>query len=224
MTNDNVEQFNYSNAENLASELRKRILNQEIPPGTKLKEEQLCREFHISRTPLREAFRMLQSENLVKYERYVGVSVAEISSKFLEDNWEIRALLECYAAKMIVFNATKEEINEFYKLKDIMRNIKKDDIETFDKYDQVFHLSIARLSGNKELESLITKMWDNSLTLRIIAVQNHKRILSACKEHIAVLDAIHQRDAKMASKYMNDHLENSKMDIISTHQFGSKMS
>lgn len=49
-------------------------------------------------------------------------------------------------------------------------NIKKDDIETFDKYDQVFHLYIARLSGNKELESLITKMWDNSLTLRIIAV------------------------------------------------------
>ncbi|MFD4820162.1 GntR family transcriptional regulator [Peribacillus butanolivorans] len=210
---------NISTAENLASEIRKLILNGTLKPGTKLKEEDICKQLHVSRTPLREAFRMLQSESLVSYTRYVGVSVAELSAKFVEDNWDLRALLECYAAKQVVFNATKEEIEELYKLKKIMLEIKPNEIEKFEENDKKFHLTIARLSGNSELENLIIKMWDNALSLRIIAVQNKNRITSACKEHAAVIQAIYERNAKKAVKYMQEHLNKAKEDIFESPIF-----
>lgn len=209
----------HSTAENIASELRRLILNGSLKPGTKLTEEHLCKDLHVSRTPLREAFRMLQSEKLLTYTRYVGVSVAQLSAKFLEDNWDIRALLESYAAKMVVFNATREDIEELYQLKKIMLEIKPNDFEKFTEYDKKFHLTIAKLSGNLELENLIKRMWDNALTLRIIAVQNKNRIARSCKEHAAVIQAIYERDAKKAVKYMNEHLNKSKKDIFESHFF-----
>jgi DNA-binding GntR family transcriptional regulator len=210
---------NFSTAENIASELRRLILSGTLKPGTKLKEEEICKQLHVSRTPLREAFRMLQSERLVTYTRYVGVSVAELSAKFVEDNWDLRTMLESYAAKQVVFNATKEEIEELYKLKKIMLDIKPNEIEKFEKYDKKFHLMIAHLSGNTELENLIIKMWDNSLSLRIIAVQNKKRITSGCKEHTNVIQAIYERNAKKAVKYMQEHLDNAKADIFESNIF-----
>lgn len=208
-----------STAEKIASHLRNLILNGTLKPGTKLKEMEICNKMHVSRTPLREAFRMLQSEKLLIYTRFAGVSVAPISAKFVEDSWELRGILECYAAKMVVFNATKAEIGELYRLKEVMLNVNPNDIETFNRLDREFHMTIAHLSGNQELENSLIRIWDNSLTLRIIANQNKNRIPNSCKEHAAIIQAIYERDARKATRYMQEHFEKSKIDIFENQIF-----
>ena len=113
----------------------------------------------------------------------------------------------------------RKRLKNYISSKKIMLEIKPSEIEKFEEYDKKFHLMIARLSGNSELENLIIKMWDNSLSLRIIAVQNKKRITSGCKEHAAVIQAIYERNAKKAVKYMQEHLDNAKADIFESNIF-----
>jgi len=214
-----------SATENVASLLREAVLDGRLKPGEKLREKELCEELGVSRTPLREAFRILQVERLLVHEPYIGVKVAHFSKKFLKETWEIRKVLESYAAGQCVVNFTEADRCEYQEILDKMENISLDDLVEFEKADENLHMLIAQKSGNMELEQMIINLWQTTTFLRKVALyKSHTRVASSKAEHISILSSILSGNEKLAIDLMRKHFINSENDVELSEFFSGGLS
>ena len=205
-------------AEVVADALREAVLNGTLNPGEKLREKAICDQMGISRTPLREAYRILQMENLLVYEPYVGVKVAYFSPTFLNENWDIRMVLEAHAARCCGTKSINVELAEFQTMLIAMRVADANNQE-FENLDEAFHLLVARKSCNTALYNQIKHLWNITNFLRKISLYKAGRSQKSKEEHIAVLEAILDRDANRAHESMWNHLLNSKQDVETSDFF-----
>ena len=208
--------------ENVAMRLRQAVLDGRLKPGMKLREQTLCEELGVSRTPLREAFRILQAERILDYEPYIGVKVARFSKKFLQESWEIRRLVESYAARLCAERLTEEDRAEYERMLRLMEQIDVKDVEKFEAWDEQFHFLLARKSGNNELEQMIVNLWTKTSFLRKIALfKSSNRAMASRVEHLDVLRAILSADAKEAESMMQLHFFRSEDDVAVSEFFAS---
>ncbi len=190
----------------VAEQLRDMIASDDLSAGAKLNERQLTEHLHVSRTPLREAIKMLAAEGLVQLVPNRGAFVASPSADEVEDMLEAMGALEAVCGELACARATDEEMATIRQTHERMvRAYGRRDRHTYFKLNQEIHGSIAKASRNATLQRL-----HNALNARLYRVRfmsnKTDRWESAVEEHEAIARALEQRDVRAVRKLLREHL------------------
>jgi DNA-binding GntR family transcriptional regulator len=185
--------------------LRRSILDGELPPGHRLRSDVLANELKVSRTPVREALRKLETEGLVDASRS-GLVVRQSSEEDLVEIFYLREALEGMAARLAAENATRAEIDELHALFEDMEAVAaRGDIALVRKLTGEFHLLVCRASHNKRLIQSLQGLLDRVRQAQSSTLYMPGRPADALKEHRALLRAIEKRDPDLAETLARQH-------------------
>lgn len=191
----------------VAERLRQRIFNHEILPGSWIDEQKIAEEYGISRTPMREALKVLAAEGLVELKPRRGCYVTEISRKDLEEVFSLLALLEGHATAEACRRATPLEIERLGEIHaELEKSAKENRLEEFFDSNQRFHRAILDVAGNRWLLSVIQDLRKVMKLSRLHSLSREGRIGQALNEHRKIIEAIKSGDPQSASRAMHDHL------------------
>lgn len=205
---------NESSAEYVAQKIRQDILDGYLSSGDKIREMELSAQLQVSRTPVREAFRVLQSEGFLTYNSGRGVVVAAINAEIAEQTWEVRSILESNAAAKAAQNITPEQLEELIAVQKAMEGLHPFDPHEYTRLDTRLHSLIACASGNAKLEENIHRLWLTSGLTRVFSTYGKKRANASCAEHGRVVHSIQMGDPILAKRYMEIHFSESIKTIV----------
>jgi DNA-binding GntR family transcriptional regulator len=195
--------------------LRKTIISGIIPVGERIMEKTCADRLNISRTPVREALRMLEMEELVEYVPGVGIIVKRISYEDVIEIFKIRRNLEILAATAAMDNITKEEIEDIKKLIDLAEvENKNGDTEVVKRLFGEFNQKIYVASGMKRLNSMVSRLNEYLERFRTISMCDYDKRKQAIREHREILRAIVEKNKKCVESIIEKHLENSFEVIV----------
>jgi DNA-binding GntR family transcriptional regulator len=196
--------------------LRKTIISGKIPVGERIIEKEYAERLNISRTPVREALRALEIEELVEYVPRVGVIVKRITMEDVLEIYKIRQHLEVLAALSAMDNITKNEIEDIEDLLTLTENKNQEgDVEEVIRLFGVFNQKIYEASRMKRLTSMISKLNEYLQRFRNISISDNARRESALKDHREILKAISEKDKASIEAIIKDHLEDSLKVVVS---------
>lgn len=192
--------------------LRQRIINLQLKPGAKIDIGKIATEFDISETPIRDALKKLSKDGLVKIESRRGYYVVKLSKRDIEEIYDLRKLLESYAFSSSINNIKSSELDELRDMWINMKNKGKHRIDPQEFYltDQEFHLKIVKRCENHWLQNIFFQIYD----LVRICQHMYMDIKSALDEHIAIVDAIKEKDIDKAKKLLEIHIDRAKKRIL----------
>jgi DNA-binding GntR family transcriptional regulator len=191
----------------VAERLRQRIYNQILKPGQWIDEQALAAEFGISRTPLREALKLLNAEGLVTLRPRRGCFVAEVTAEELDEIFPVMALLEGRCAYEAVRKATAAEMAFLDELHArLEQQADAGDIDGYYRDNYIFHEAVQKLAGNRWMERVVNELRKFLRMQRGRQLHLPGRLQASLQEHRQLMDAFHRRDAKAAERIMNDHL------------------
>ncbi|MBS1144066.1 MAG: GntR family transcriptional regulator [Proteobacteria bacterium] len=191
----------------VAERLRQRIFAHELTPGHWIDEQKLAEEYGISRTPLREALKVLASEGLVDLRPRRGCYVTEISRQDMDDIFPLIAMLEGRCAAEAVKRAKAGDIAALKNIHEQLELAAKEGrIDAFFESNQEFHKKIQELSGNRWLLSVIQDLRKVLKLSRLHSLSLEGRLQQSLDEHRQIMAALQAGDAVKAEKLMHDHL------------------
>mgnify|MGYP001036622783 CR=1 FL=1 len=200
----------------LAAILRKSILSGELKNGQELSLTELAEKFNVSRTPVREAFQILEQEGLLKLRMNRGAIVKGIDEKFIQDHFDMRILLEGEAAfraaqRSMDVSALRPEQNRAEARFLAM------DPEEYGKYNQDIHVAIWTAADNQKLYDYLSALWNGPSIGRSVEPNDHRA--KSIQEHGYILRCIERGLAEEARAAMRQHIQRSKQNILeSFHQ------
>lgn len=201
--------------EGIYQKIRDNITYGKLSPGERLIEGKLCKEFQTSRTPIREALRQLENEGLIIFERNKGITVSKLSVKQVEEIYNLRCLLESYAAGLCAKRVEKKQI--FY-LKGIQVKLKKAakdfDLLSWLYNNTLFHDFFSEHCGNQNLTQILDALKRQIYRYKYIIVRIPGYFEAYLEQHESILRGVEKSDIKMAEKYMRIHLESIKNVLI----------
>lgn len=193
--------------EDVAERLRAQIFTHELAPGSWLDEQSLANQFGISRTPMREAIKVLASEGLVTMKLRRGAYVTEVDRGDLEQIFTILSLLEGQAAKETASKASEAQLTQ---LDDIHHRLEKAaadrDAEQFFQVNVRFHELIQEIAGNRWMNGVIEDLRKVLKLQRRDSLSRTGRLQNSLLEHREILQAILKRDPVAAEAAMRNHL------------------
>jgi DNA-binding GntR family transcriptional regulator len=191
----------------VAERLREAIFERRLEPGSWIDEQKLTAEFGISRTPLREALKVLAVEGLVTMKVRRGAYVTEMSREDVQQVYHLLALLESDAAACVAKAATAEQRAELEALhQQLERQLKNR--EAFFATNERFHMALLRIAGNRWAEQVVTDLRKVMKLNRHHSLLKQGRIADSLAEHRALMRAILGRDAATARRLMREHFDN----------------
>ena len=191
----------------VAERLRSRIFVHELPPGAWIDEQALSESFGISRTPMREALKVLAAEGLVTLKPRRGCYVTEVSERDLDEIFPVLALLEGRCAFEAAQKAGKTDLKRLQALHErLERAAAAGDVEAYFQGNQDFHLALQGLAGNRWLMQAIQDMRRVLKLLRHDSLSREGRLAESLQEHRAILKAICASDPAGAEQAMRRHL------------------
>lgn len=205
-------------AEIIASRIKSAIIEGLLPPGHKLREVELATLMKSSRTPIREAFRILQSEGYLEHVPRCGVVVAGLHKDEISQLWELRSILESAAAAKAATNISPEQMTLLLETQKQMESLPPTVHYEYTRLDTVLHHTIAKASGNAKLEDSIARLWHMASLGRTRSTFWQERAIASCREHMDVIRAIEMGEAMLARRYMQIHFEHSLKAIIAIQQ------
>ncbi|MBQ6000265.1 MAG: GntR family transcriptional regulator [Clostridia bacterium] len=186
--------------------LEQDILNGKYPSGTNLTEKDLCEEFGVSRTPLREALCQLELEGLVECIPNKGAVVLGVSEQDVNDIYAIKLTLEGLAARLAAERITQEELTDLEETLNLTEfYVNKDDLNKILELDSRFHDVICKASKNRPLRSMMGSFHNFIKVARHKSLTNPGRPSLMLEEHRKLLDAISKGDGELASHLAFDH-------------------
>jgi DNA-binding GntR family transcriptional regulator len=192
--------------EDVADRLREEIFNKNLAPGSWLDEQSLAIQFGISRTPMREAIKVLASEGLVTIKMRRGAYVTEVNRADLEQIYTVLSLLEGQAAKETANKATEDQLNLLDHLHHRLEKAAADrDIEQFFEINGKFHDLIQEIAGNRWMNGVIADLRKVLKLHRRDSLTSTGRIQNSLLEHREILRAILKRDELAAEVAMRKH-------------------
>jgi DNA-binding GntR family transcriptional regulator len=195
--------------EDVADRLREQIFSKQLPPGSWLDEQNLADQFGISRTPMREAIKVLASEGLITIKMRRGAYVTEVVRRDLEQIFTILSLLEGQAAKEAATKATEAELNLLDHLHHRLETAAADrDLEQFFEINVKFHELIQEIAGNRWMNGVIADLRKVLKLHRRDSLTSTGRLQNSLVEHREILRALLQRDEMAAESAMRIHLAN----------------
>jgi DNA-binding GntR family transcriptional regulator len=193
--------------EEVASRLRHMIFERQLAPGQWIDELALARDWQISRTPLREALKVLAAEGLVVPVPRQGSKVAEMSEDDADELLPVMALLEGRCAFEAVRKASDADIRTLQALHEqLERHAAAHNVDGYYRANHEFHSTIQALAANRWLDRATGDLRRFVRLLRGRQLNWPGRIDASINEHRVLLDAIVQRDAARAERVMHDHL------------------
>jgi DNA-binding GntR family transcriptional regulator len=193
--------------EDVADRLREQIFTKKLASGSWLDEQSLADQFGISRTPMREAIKVLASEGLVTIKMRRGAYVTEVARKDLEQIFTILSLLEGQAAKEAAVKATEAELNLLDDLHHRLEKAAADrDIEQFFEINVKFHELIQEIAGNRWMNGVIADLRKVLKLHRRDSLTSTGRLQNSLIEHREILRTLLNRDELAAEVAMRNHL------------------
>jgi DNA-binding GntR family transcriptional regulator len=194
--------------ERILETIRDAILTATLRPGEKVAEPELAERFGISRTPIREAFRQLESEGYLTVIPRKGAVVVSFSEKDIEEFYAIKSILEGYAARRACEKMSDREIERLTAINDKLRQLAEAaDGKSFFKVHNDFHDLFLHAAGNETLLDLITNLVKKFQRLRIASLSLPGRMLLSVKEHDKIIEAFRRRNADLAEKLVRKNAE-----------------
>jgi DNA-binding GntR family transcriptional regulator len=193
--------------EEVAELLRQRIFSRELEPGSWIDELKIAEEYGISRTPLREALKVLAAEGLVTMKVRRGAYVTEVSDKDLADVYHLLALLESDAAGVVAQKASDAEIEELQALHDELEAAQRQR-DRFFVINERFHMRLLEIADNRWRMQMVVDL------RKVMKLNRHNSLLKAGRiddsldEHRALMAALHARQGELAMQRMQDHFQN----------------
>lgn len=189
--------------------LREAILKGDLKPGEHLMELQLASKLGVSRTPIREAIRMLELEGLAVTVPRKGAEVARMTEKDMEDVLQIREALDELAVKLASQLITEDELLELKQaMDDFEHSAKLKDVKEIARADVAFHDTIYHATNNPKLESMLSNLREQIYRYRVEYLKDEKSYPVLMREHHEIYDALEAHDISYAAEVMHRHLEN----------------
>lgn len=190
----------------VASRLRTLIVDDELPPLSRILEKELCEQFGISRTPLREALKILAAEGLVELLPNRGAIVTDATPEALMEKFEVVAVLEGLAARNVCTHASKSQISRLVaKNADMIRYFQANDVARYHKSNIEFHKLLVRTSGNSTIIELHERLIVFLLRARYRSKLSAQLSREFVDDHIALEEAIVAGDADEAERIARAH-------------------
>ncbi|OOG37987.1 GntR family transcriptional regulator [Polaromonas sp. A23] len=190
--------------EEVAELLRQRIFSRELAPGSWIDELKLAEEYGISRTPLREALKVLATEGLVTMKVRRGAYVTEVSERDLADVYHLLSLLESDAAGVVAIQATDAQLKE---LQTLHRDLEKavNNRERFFQINEAFHMRLLEIANNRWRDQMVADLRKVMKLNRHNSLLKSGRIEESLAEHRAIMDALARHDSPGAMQTMQAH-------------------
>lgn len=193
--------------ERVAERLRERILAHELAPGSWIDEQALTAELGISRTPLREALKVLAAEGLVTMKLRRGAYVNEVSERDLAEVFQLLSLLESDAAAVVARDASDAQIGELADLHQHLEDTVADR-DAFFAANERFHMRLLEIAGNRWRNQVVADLRKVMKLNRHHSLFKQGRISDSLQEHRAVMQAVERRDPEAAARLMREHFAN----------------
>ncbi len=195
--------------EEVAELLRQRIFagqSGDLEPGAWIDELRLAQEYGISRTPLREAIKVLAAEGLVTMKMRRGAYVTEVNAKDLRDVFHLMAVLEANAAGTVASIATAEQLLELEALHQQLEKSTRDRVKFF-SINEAFHVKLLEIANNRWAGQMVADLRKVMKLNRAQSLLKAGRIERSLAEHAAIMAALKIRDAAAAQAAMRGHIE-----------------
>ncbi|RZL39164.1 MAG: GntR family transcriptional regulator [Rubrivivax sp.] len=197
--------------EQVADRLRQRILARELEPGAWIDELKLCGELGISRTPLREALKVLAGEGLVTMKVRRGAYVTEMSERDVREAYQLLSLLESDAAAEVATRASDAELAELGALHRALEEALQEPEASRDAFfaaNERFHLRVLEIDGNRWRLQIVGDLRRLMKLNRHHSLFREGRLAESLDEHRAIVSALLSRDAQACRELVTNHFRN----------------
>ncbi len=221
-TEQNTDRKSNSQTERAYRTLKRSIMNNELVPAAFYLERELAEMLDMSRTPVREAARKLESEGFVEIRPRHGITVLPISLEDMAEIYSLLTELEPLAAELAAERGlTKAQHKKIKKCVDDMETaLEKDDLDAWADADHEFHQLLVGYSGNKRLVWVVATFWDQVYRARKVTLRMRDKPVDSNRDHRRLLQAIEERNGPMAREIHREHRQkaaNVLVDLIAKH-------
>jgi DNA-binding GntR family transcriptional regulator len=201
----------------VADLIRDGILEGRLRPGERLKEDMLAKELDVSRTPVREAIAMLQAEGLLEAHQHRGAQVRSYTPAELEEIYDLRSILEGYAARRAATRITPRELTRLSASVERMAKLQPKDLEHLVQQNGIFHDTILQAADSQRLVAMVTQTRALPLIYQSYAWYTPAQLALSLEYHRRVLSALERHDAEQAEYDMRHHLFNAREALTSAY-------
>lgn len=197
----------------VADYLRDAILNGEIGPGERIRQEEVAERFGTSRLPVREALRILEAEGLTEHEANKGARVPRLAMHEVDVIYQMRERLEPLALAESIPHLTDSEL---VRLNEVQERIETNtDVGSFLALDREFHLLTYTGCRIEQLTGMVTRLWNSTQHYRraFVSISGPGRMWVVNAEHRLLLDAIERRDVVDADRYLSGHIRRTRIEL-----------
>lgn len=196
------------------SVLKERIIRWEYAPGHRFTEEGLCEEFGVSRSPVREALRMLVENRLVEKAPHKGYSVKQLDMQEIHELYDVRMALETYVIERLAQSDYPEkDWKELYRTWQNLRKVAITDPADFAKLDEEFHEKLAVWTGNRTLLQQIRSIDERLYFIRVTDITTIERLRKTCEQHLRILDCIREKNIECAREALQLNIEDGRKNV-----------
>lgn len=202
-------------ADDIRSWLRDSIVNLDIKPGEQLNELMLAEKLGVSRSPLREAFRLLEAEGFVVRQPGKGAYVREVTADDLLELFPVRAALEGLAAELAATRLTEKELQVLGRITEKMAQAAEQrDVKTYQRLNYEFHKAIVRGAHNRRLEEIINNLGRQAMWYFFATLMFKKFMDYVMDSHREIYLALEARDGKLAARRISEHIIDGGKNIL----------
>jgi len=195
--------------------LKEAIIKGFLEPGTKLLENKIAEEMHVSRTPVREAMQKLVAEGFVKTTPNQTMVVTEVSLEDVKDVLQIRGVLEGLAGRIVAKKINEQGIDELENIVAQMSlHVSKKDLTSYCKVDDEFHNLILNVCGNKWIIQIRDNLGSFIYRFRIKSLSVPGRLKCSLEEHQKIMGSLKKHNSEEADKLSQIHMENTIINIL----------
>jgi len=198
--------------------LEKWIVMDKLKPGQQLKEDEIASMLEISRPPIREAFKTLESEGLVIRKPRKGVFVVEMSKADVIEVYTLKANLYAMSTELALESITSDQLEELgvlvQKMEDCIHE-NRSDIFNYQKFHRKFHLRIMDIAGNRRLGVIASNLHKQIRRFSYQTLQHEIHLAKSVKYHKAIIEKMLEKDRKNACKIMKEHVLDAMNFLIS---------
>jgi DNA-binding GntR family transcriptional regulator len=208
--------------EQVANRLRSMVVEGRIPPGAKLNERELCAQLRVSRTPLREAIKLLAGEGLVDLLPNRGAVAVKLDEADVLDTFELLASLEGLSGELAAKRATAAELAEIRaRHYEMLACFARRDLSGYYRHNAAIHAAINDMARNPVLADTYRTINARVQFLRFSTNQDETKWKRAVKEHGAMLEALDGRDAPGLRRILEQHIDHKRDVVIALMRAGN---
>lgn len=199
--------------------LKDRILARQLRPGERISVDEVAHALGVSRTPVSSALKRLAGEGLVAIVPRVGTFVSRLTARDIDEIFEVRLLIERYAAQMLFNNGTVDPFLEHVasalaRMEEAMDDDDYSDYETFITADRDMHLALIELTGNQRLLDMYRELNVHVAITRAHYMRSIEDARQAHQEHMAIIDAFEQGELSLVEQRIEEHIDHVRIRIL----------